>query len=338
MPNVSMREMLEAGVHFGHQTRFWNPQMAPYIFGERNKIHIVNLEKTLPLYVDALNFLGRMAANRGQVLFVGTKRAAQECIAREAARCDMPYVDRRWLGGMLTNFRTVRQSINRLKELESMIDGGGLDKVSKKEGLSLQRELEKLQRGLGGIQDMDGVPDVLFIVDVGHEKIAVSEAVKLGIPVVGVVDTNNSPAGVDYIIPGNDDAIRSIELYVRGAADAVIEARRLEAGQQLETHLMAATKSRQFALHPFLQFAFEQVRNIRAERFICRAKETSAGTVACQRAALHEIHKRRGLSCGTKKAVHHTAHRGSSANAHEVLDVIAALALETIVPSGAADE
>ena len=225
MPNVSMREMLEAGVHFGHQTRFWNPQMAPYIFGERNKIHIVNLEKTLPLYVDALNFLGRMAANRGQVLFVGTKRAAQECIAREAARCDMPYVDRRWLGGMLTNFRTVRQSINRLKELESMIDGGGLDKVSKKEGLSLQRELEKLQRGLGGIQDMDGVPDVLFIVDVGHEKIAVSEAVKLGIPVVGVVDTNNSPAGVDYIIPGNDDAIRSIELYVRGAADAVIDGR-----------------------------------------------------------------------------------------------------------------
>ena len=225
MPNVSMREMLEAGVHFGHQTRFWNPQMAPYIFGERNKIHIVNLEKTLPLYVDALNFIGRMAANRGQVLFVGTKRAAQECIAREAGRCGMPYVDRRWLGGMLTNFRTVRQSINRLKELETMIVDGGLDKVSKKEGLSLQRELDKLQRGLGGIQDMDGVPDVLFIVDVGHEKIAVNEAVKLGIPVVGVVDTNNSPAGVDYVIPGNDDAIRSIELYVRGAADAVIDGR-----------------------------------------------------------------------------------------------------------------
>ena len=225
MPNVTMREMLEAGVHFGHQTRFWNPQMAPYIFGERNKIHIVNLEKTLPLYVDALNFLGRMAANRGRILFVGTKRAAQECVAREAIRCGMPYVDRRWLGGMLTNFRTVRQSINRLKELEGLIDGGGLDRVSKKEGLSLQRELDKLKRGLGGIQDMEGIPDVLFIVDVGHEKIAVSEAVKLGIPVVGVVDTNNTPAGVDYVIPGNDDAIRSIELYVRGAADAIIEGR-----------------------------------------------------------------------------------------------------------------
>ena len=225
MPNVTMREMLEAGVHFGHQTRFWNPQMAPYIFGERNKIHIVNLEKTLPLYVDALNFVSRMAANRGRILFVGTKRAAQECVAREASRCGMPYVDRRWLGGMLTNFRTVRQSINRLKELEATIESGGLDRVGKKEGLSMQRELAKLNRGLGGIRDMDGTPDVLFIVDVGHEKIAVSEAVKLGIPVVGVVDTNNTPLGVDYVIPGNDDAIRSIELYVRGAADAILDGR-----------------------------------------------------------------------------------------------------------------
>ena len=225
MPPVSMRDMLEAGVHFGHQTRFWNPKMRPYIFGERNKIHIINLEKSLPLYHDALNFLGRMAANGGTILFVGTKRAAQECIATEAERCGMPYVNRRWLGGMLTNYRTVKQSIKRLKDLEKLIEEGGLDRISKKEGLSLQRELAKLVRGLGGIKDMDGIPDVLFIVDVGHEKIAVAEAVTLGIPVVAVVDTNNAPDGVDYIVPGNDDAIRSIELYVSGAATAILEGR-----------------------------------------------------------------------------------------------------------------
>ena len=225
MSNVTMREMLEAGVHFGHQTRFWNPKMAPYIFGERNKIHIVNLEKSLPLYDDASNFLGRMAANRGTILFVGTKRAAEEVVAREAQRCGMPFVDRRWLGGMLTNFGTVKESIKRLKELEALIEGGGLDRVSKKEGLSLQRELAKLERSLGGIKNMNGLPDVMFIIDVGHEKIAVREAVKLGIPVVGVVDTNNSPDGVDYVIPGNDDSIRAIELYVRGAADAILEGR-----------------------------------------------------------------------------------------------------------------
>ena len=225
MSTVTMREMLEAGVHFGHQTRFWNPKMAPYIFGERNKIHIVNLEKSLPLYQDASNFLGRMAANRGTILFVGTKRAAEEVVAREAQRCGMPYVDRRWLGGMLTNFGTVKESIKRLKELEELIDGGGLDRISKKEGLSLQRELAKLERSLGGIKDMDGLPDVMFIIDVGHEKIAVREAVKLGIPVVGVVDTNNDPNGVDYVIPGNDDSIRAIEIYVRGAADAILDGR-----------------------------------------------------------------------------------------------------------------
>ena len=225
MSAVTMREMLEAGVHFGHQTRFWNPKMAPYIFGERNKIHIVNLETSLPLYRDASNFLGRMAANRGTILFVGTKRAAEEVVAREAQRCGMPYVDRRWLGGMLTNFGTVKESIKRLKELEALIDGGGLDRISKKEGLSLQRELVKLERSLGGIKNMDGLPDVMFIVDVGHEKIAVREAVKLGIPVVGVVDTNNDPDGVDYVIPGNDDSIRAIELYVRGAADAILDGR-----------------------------------------------------------------------------------------------------------------
>ncbi len=225
MSNVTMREMLEAGVHFGHQTRFWNPKMAPYIFGERNKIHIVNLETSLPLYNDASNFLGRMAANRGTILFVGTKRAAEEVVAREAQRCGMPFVDRRWLGGMLTNFGTVKKSVKRLKELEELIEGGGLDRVSKKEGLSLQRELAKLERSLGGIKNMDNLPDVMFIVDVGHEKIAVREAVKLGIPVVGVVDTNNDPDGVDYVIPGNDDSIRAIELYVRGAADAILESR-----------------------------------------------------------------------------------------------------------------
>ena len=225
MAAVSMRDMLEAGVHFGHQTRFWNPKMRPYIFGERNKIHIIDLEKSLPLYSDALNFLGRMAASGGTILFVGTKRAAQECIAAEAQRCGMPYVNRRWLGGMLTNYRTVKQSIKRLKDLEASIEEGGLDRVGKKEGLSIQRELAKLERGLGGIKDMDGIPDVLFIVDVGHEKIAVAEAVTLGIPVVAVVDTNNPPEGVDYIIPGNDDAIRSIELYVSGAATAVLEGR-----------------------------------------------------------------------------------------------------------------
>jgi small subunit ribosomal protein S2 len=225
MSAVTMRAMLEAGVHFGHQTRFWKPKMAPYIFGERNKIHIVNLEKSLPLFNDATNFLGRMAANRGTILFVGTKRAAEEMVAREAQRCGMPFVDRRWLGGMLTNFGTVKESIKRLKELEELIEGGGLDRLSKKEGLSLQRELAKLERSLGGIKNMDGLPDVMFIVDVGHEKIAVREAVKLGIPVVGVVDTNNDPDGVDYVIPGNDDSIRAIEIYVRGAADAILEGR-----------------------------------------------------------------------------------------------------------------
>jgi small subunit ribosomal protein S2 len=226
MAKASMRDMLGAGVHFGHQTRFWNPKMLPYIFGERNKIHIINLEKTLPLYQDAVNFLGRMAASQGRILFVGTKRAAQSVISEQAKRCGMPYVDRRWLGGMLTNFKTVRQSIKRLKDLEARFEDGSIDRVAKKkERLSLERELNKLERGLGGIKDMEGLPDCLFIVDVGHEKIAVSEAIKLGIPVVAVVDSNNSPDGVDYVVPGNDDAIRAIELYVTGAADAIIEAR-----------------------------------------------------------------------------------------------------------------
>ena len=225
MSIVSMRDMLEAGVHFGHQSRYWNPKMAPYIFGERNRIHIINLEVTLPLYREAINFLGRMAASNGTVLFVGTKRAAQEVIRREAVRCGMPYVDQRWLGGMLTNFKTVRASIARLREMEAMEEDGRVQRMSKKEALSFRRVLAKLQRSLGGIKHSESLPDVLYIVDVGHEKIAVREADKLGIPIVGVVDTNHEPDRVDYVIPGNDDAARAIELYTVGVADAVIEAR-----------------------------------------------------------------------------------------------------------------
>jgi small subunit ribosomal protein S2 len=221
MANVTMRQMLEAGVHFGHQTRYWNPKMAPYIFGERGKIHIVNLEKTLPLFDAAMNFLGSLVANGGTVLFVGTKRSAQTAIQEHAARCGMPYVNHRWLGGMLTNYKTVRQSIKRLKQLETMEGDGSLDRLSKREALMMRREKEKLERSLGGIKDMNGIPDAMFVIDVGYEKIAVSEAVKLGIPVVGVVDTNNSVEGIDYVIPGNDDAIRAISLYVEGAANAV---------------------------------------------------------------------------------------------------------------------
>ena len=225
MTDVSMRQMLEAGVHFGHQTRFWNPKMANYIFGERNKIHIINLEKTLPLYGDAMNFIGSLAAKRGNILFVGTKRAAQEIVREEAERCSMPFVNHRWLGGMLTNFKTVKQSIKRLKELEAMQAEGGFEGLSKKEVLTLSREQEKLERSLGGIKDMNGLPDALFVIDVGHEKIAVNEAVKLGIPVIGVVDSNNDPDKVDFVIPGNDDAIRAITLYSQGVAKAIIEGR-----------------------------------------------------------------------------------------------------------------
>ena len=221
MANVTMRQMLESGVHFGHQTRYWNPKMAPYIFGERGKIHIVNLEKTLPLFNDTMNYISSLVANGGTILFVGTKRAAQGVIREQAERCGMPYVNHRWLGGMLTNYKTVRQSIKRLKDLETMEEDGSMARLSKKEALMLSREKEKLERSLGGIKNMKGIPDAMFVVDVGYEKIAVSEAVKLGVPVVGVVDTNNSLNGVDYVIPGNDDAIRAIKLYVESAADAV---------------------------------------------------------------------------------------------------------------------
>jgi len=220
-----MREMLEAGVHFGHQTRFWNPRMAPYIFGHRNKIHIINLEQTVSHLGDALKFIKQLAQRRGTVLFVGTKRQSREIIAEEASRAGQPYVDQRWLGGMLTNFKTVKTSIKRLKDMETMTAEGGLERMSKKEALSFGREMDKLNKTLGGIKDMAGLPDALFVVDVGYHKIAVQEANKLGIPVVAVVDTNHSPEGVDYVIPGNDDASRAVRLYTRAVADAILDGR-----------------------------------------------------------------------------------------------------------------
>ncbi len=221
MSNVTMRQMLEAGVHFGHQTRYWNPKMDNFIFGSRNKIHIINLEQTLPMFNDALNFAGKVASKKGKVLFVGTKRAAGNVIKEQAERCGMPYVNHRWLGGMMTNFKTVKQSIKRLKELEKSMEDGTFASLSKKETLTRSREKEKLEKTLGGIKDMGGLPSALFVVDVGYEKIAILEAAKIGIPVIGVVDTNNSIKNVDYIIPGNDDAIRAITLYAESMADAI---------------------------------------------------------------------------------------------------------------------
>ncbi len=223
--SVTMRQMLEAGVHFGHQTRYWNPKMAPYIFGHRNKIHIINLETTLALYQEALKFARQVAASRGMILFVGTKRQARDIVREEAQRCQMPFVDHRWLGGMLTNFKTVKQSIKRLKEMEAMAQDGSFERIAKKEALGMQRELAKLNRSLGGIKDLAALPDALFIIDVGYQKGAVAEAVKLGVPVIGVVDTNHSPEGIGYVIPGNDDSSRAIRLYARGIADAVLEGR-----------------------------------------------------------------------------------------------------------------
>lgn len=223
--SVTMRQMLEAGVHFGHQTRYWNPKMAPFIFGHRNKIHIINLEKSLAMYQDAVKFVRQLSSNKGSILFVGTKRQAREIIREEAMRANTPFVDHRWLGGMLTNFKTVKISIKRLRDMEIMVQDGSLEKLSKKEQLTFQRELVKLDRSLGGIKEMNGLPDALFVIDVGYQKGAITEANKLGIPVVGVVDTNHSPDGVDYVIPGNDDASRAVRLYARGIADAILEGR-----------------------------------------------------------------------------------------------------------------
>ena len=222
--STSMREMLEAGVHFGHQTRFWNPKMAPYIFGHRNKIHIINLEKSLPMFQDAMKYAKQLTANRGTILMVGTKRQAREIVAEEARRAGVPYVDARWLGGMLTNFKTVKTSIKRLKEMKAQQEAG-LDSLSKKEQLTFTREIEKLEKDIGGIQDMTALPDAIFVIDVGFHKIAVAEAKKLGIPLIGVVDSNHSPEGIDYVIPGNDDSSKAVVLYARGIADAIIEGR-----------------------------------------------------------------------------------------------------------------
>ncbi len=222
--SVTMRQMLEAGVHFGHQTRFWNPKMAPYIFGHRNKIHIINLEKSLPLFQEATKFVKQLSANRGTILMVGTKRQARETVAMEAKRAGVPYVDQRWLGGMLTNFKTVKTSIKRLKDMKAQQEGG-LDAMSKKEQLMFAREMEKLEKDIGGIQDMATLPDAIFVIDVGFHKIAVSEAKKLGIPLIGVVDSNHSPEGIDYVIPGNDDSSKAVVLYARGIADAILEGR-----------------------------------------------------------------------------------------------------------------
>jgi small subunit ribosomal protein S2 len=239
--SVTMRQMLEAGVHFGHQTRFWNPKMAPYIFGHRNKIHIINLEKSLPLFQEAQKFARQLAANGGTILFVGTKRQAREIVAEEARRAGVPYVDQRWLGGMLTNFKTVKTSIKRLKDLKAQQEAG-LDGLSKKEQLTFTREIEKLEKDIGGIQDLTGLPDAIFVIDVGFHKIAVSEAKKLGIPLVGVVDSNHSPEGIDYVIPGNDDSAKAVTLYARGIADAVLEGR----ANAVETVINAATGDDEF--------------------------------------------------------------------------------------------
>ncbi len=221
--STTMRQMLEAGVHFGHQTRFWNPKMAPFIFGHRNKIHIINLEKTLAKYNEAMDFVKKMAAKKGTILFVSTKRQAREILAEEAQRAGMPYVDDRWLGGMLTNFKTVKQSIKRLKDLEQMKEDGSFERLTKKEALTMSREMDKLMKSIGGIKEMNGLPDAIFVIDVGYHKIAITEAGKLGIPVVGIVDTNHSPEGIGYIIPGNDDSSSAIRLYARGVADAILE-------------------------------------------------------------------------------------------------------------------
>ena len=232
---ITMRELLEAGAHFGHRTRFCNPKMTPYIYTARNKVHIIDLEQTMPLLKDALNYIGRLASNRAKILFVGTKRAAQNSIREQAARCGMPYVDHRWLGGMLTNYKTVRQSIFRLKELQKMRDDGQFNHMIKKEALMLTRELEKLEKSLGGIQDMGGLPDALFVVDVGFEHIAIGEARKLKIPIIGIVDTNNDPDPINYIIPGNDDSMRAVDIYVRAVADAILDAKQVNNTSNVNT-------------------------------------------------------------------------------------------------------
>jgi small subunit ribosomal protein S2 len=293
---------LEAGVHFGHQTRFWNPKMAPFIFGERNKIHIINLEKTMPLAKDALNFLGKVASNKGKIMFVGTKRAASESIKAEAERCGMPFVNHRWLGGMLTNFRTVRASIKRLKELEDMAKNDAYEKIGKKEILQLSREQEKLEKTLGGIKEMNGLPDVLYVIDVGYENIAIQEATKLGIPVVGIVDTNNSPDGIDYIVPGNDDSMRAIKLYTRMAADAILVGKESIAGE---------IKAREVAKMPVEEAAAaEAAESVEAVAESAPVEETVADApeVAAEASVAETAPKKAAVKkAATKKAATKTA-------------------------------
>ncbi len=307
MSNVSMRQMLEAGVHFGHQTRFWDPKMAPYIFGERNKIHIINLEKTLPLYHEAAEFVRKVVADGGRVLFVGTKRAARECMLREAERCGMPHVTYRWLGGMLTNFKTVKQSIKRLKDLETQSEDGSFEQLSKKEALNLHREMEKLEKSLGGIKDMSALPDVLFIVDVGHENIALAEARKLGIPVVAVVDTNCSPADVDYVVPGNDDSMRAIELYVSGIAEAVLE------GKASIQYVVETTD--EFVELDAAGKPTEEARGARKKKTSTRKKATTKKKVAAKKAAKPEAGKAEGETPDAEKPAAETAAAESEAAA-----------------------
>jgi small subunit ribosomal protein S2 len=242
MSQVSMREMLQAGVHFGHQTRFWNPKMAPFIFGARNKIHIINLEHTVPAFNEALGFVRKLSTNKNKVLFVGTKRSASKIIKEQAERCGMPFVSHRWLGGMLTNYKTIRQSIKRLRDLETQAQDGTFAKLTKKEALMRTREMEKLERSIGGIKEMAGLPDALFIIDVDHERIAIQEANKLGIPVIGVVDTNSNPDGVDYVIPGNDDAIRAVKLYASAMAEAVLSGKGEGTGRDEFVEMKAAAE------------------------------------------------------------------------------------------------
>ena len=246
MAKVSMRDMLQAGVHFGHQTRFWNPKMKPFIFGARNNVHIINLEKTVPMFDDALNYLSSVASKKGKVLFVGTKRAAREIIAEEAARAGMPFVNQRWLGGTLTNFKTIKTSIKRLKDMEASVESGEVEKLTKKEALLFQREIEKLNKSIGGIKDMAGIPDAIFVVDIGYHKGALLEAKNLGIPVISVVDTNHNPEGVDFVIPGNDDSARAVRLYARGMADAVLEGRANAVQEVVQAAKEAAEPTEEF--------------------------------------------------------------------------------------------
>ena len=291
MSDVSMRQLLEAGVHFGHRTRYWNPQMSQYIFGHRNKIHIINLEETLPLIKEAHGYASRLAASGGKILFVGTKRAARDTIAEQAQRCNMPYVNQRWLGGMLTNFKTIKQSIKRLTDLEQMFEDGSVNRLTKKEQLNISREMEKLNKSLGGIKDMHSLPDALFVVDVNYEKIAVAEANKLGIPVIAVVDTNCSPAGIDVVIPGNDDAIRSIRVYCQVMADAV------EVGKASVT-----TRSKD---DDFVEVAEEEAKpkaKVRTRKTKAKAEEAPAEEAAAEEAPAAEAEAPAAEAAGEEEA------------------------------------